>query len=291
MNVKRVTELPYDEHFCDTLVHIEPMFRLGKLRLLARWCRFGLRSLCRGYLDFAANAIRAEFHLARLWVGDIIGGETNVECSICGWRGSRFYPNVGPGYYELETMCPRCLCLDRYRSLAVLLQRNTKLFDADTEVIEVAPARVFQQYCLELKGNKNYISFDLSRYAMERGDVTRMRYADASADYFLCFHVLEHISGQLEALEEIRRVLRSGGCAVFQVPIDWEIEKTIEYGSPNPRETGHVRRYGKDFGEILESHGFKVTGVSISDFLPEHQIKRYGLSTEPVFLAERQQGA
>ena len=38
-------------------------------------------------------------------------------------------------------------------------------------------------------------------------------------------------------------MLRPGGEAILQVPIDYSISKTIEYGRPNPLETGHVRRY------------------------------------------------
>jgi ubiquinone/menaquinone biosynthesis C-methylase UbiE len=171
--------------------------------------------------------------------------------------------------------------------LVAILHRDTDLFGADTKVIEVAPMRGFQQYCLQLKGNKNYISFDITRFAMERGDITQMRFPDASTDYFLCFHVLEHINEDDKALDEIRRVLRPRGCAILQVPIDWESEKTVEYSTPNPRETNHVRRYGKDFGEKIATHDFDVTSISVTDFFSQYQIEHYGLSKQPIFFAKK----
>lgn len=267
---------------------IHPDIWCRKLRLLFRWSRFVLRSCIAGHRDFAANAIRAIIRLIHLSVNDAIIRSNTAECNICGWQGAKFYPNVGSGYYELETVCPRCLCQDRQRSLAAVLLKYTEALEPNTMVIEAAPMRSFQQYCLQLKGNKNYLSFDIERFAMEKGDITQMHYQDNTADYFLCFHVLEHIEKDVQALEEIRRVLKPAGIAILQVPIDWDAEKTHEYSCPDARDAGHVRRYGKDFAKRIAKHGFSVKSVSVTDFFPEEEIKRYGLSKEPIFIARKQ---
>ena len=65
------------------------------------------------------------------------------------------------------------------------------------------------------------------------------------------------------------------------------IEKTHEYSCPDPRNTGHVRRYGKDFAQRISLSGFEVSAVSVSEFLSEDEIERFGLSREPVFLATK----
>lgn len=267
---------------------IHPDIWCRKLRLLFRWSHFSLRSCTAGYWDFSTNAIRAIIRLIHLSVKDAIIRSNMAECNICGWQGAKFYPNVGSGYYELETVCPRCLCQDRHRSLVVVLLKYTDAFEPNTMVIEAAPMRSFQQYCLQLKGNKNYLSFDIERFAMERGDITQMRFSDESAEYFLCSHVLEHIAEDGKALDEIHRVLCPGGYAVLQVPLDWKTEKTLEYPAPDPRETGHVRRYGKDFISKISTHGFKVTCVFVADYIQQDQIRHYGLSTEPIILAKKE---
>jgi SAM-dependent methyltransferase len=122
---------------------------------------------------------------------------------------------------------------------------------------------------------------------MERGDITAMRYPDASVDHFLCFHVLEHIPDADAALREIRRVLVPGGTAIFQVPVDWEAAETREYDAPDPRDVGHVRQYGADFPRVLERAGFEVEAVTVADLLPEATVARFGMSVEPIFLARR----
>jgi len=57
----------------------------------------------------------------------------------------------------------------------------------------------------------DYTSFDLARHAMEFGDITMMRFPDNSVDYFICFHVLEHIPDEHLALAEVRRALKPWG--------------------------------------------------------------------------------
>jgi len=261
---------------------ISPAIKLGRLRLLCRWSRFAARSAATGDFDFVLNAWRASCRSVACWLHDV---RQVVRCNICGWRGAAFYPNVGPGYYERATVCPRCLCQDRHRALVHILEETTAFFSPLTDVLEVAPMRSFQKYCLERKDGRGYRSFDYCRDAMERGDLTRMHYAAQSCDYFVCFHVLEHVAQEAEALREIWRVLRPGGTAVLQVPIDWTARTTVEYGAPRPREAGHVRRYGVDFPERVRAYGFDVQPISVRDLCDETFIREGGLSPEPIYLA------
>jgi hypothetical protein len=266
---------------------IAPAIRLGRLRLLFRWGRFALQSVFSGDLDFVANVFRAS---GRLLAGTLRDVRKTVRCNICGWQGGGFYPIVGPGYYEKSTVCPRCLCQDRHRSLVCVLEQRTEFFAPQKNVLEVAPMRSFQQYCLERKQGKGYRSFDYARFAMDQGDITCMPYASDSYDYFLGFHVLEHILDETRALAEIRRVLRPGGTAILQVPMDRSLAQTVEYGKPDPRETGHVRRYGADFPARLQSQGFTVAAVSVSDQCDEQSLQRHGFSREPIYFATKPGG-
>jgi hypothetical protein len=260
---------------------------LGRARLMARFARFSLQSLRAGHFDFFFNAWKAEARLILLGVLDLLPLRREVECNFCGWKGARaFYPNTGPGYHERNTICPGCQCQDRHRSLVFFLVERFDFFQPGKRVIEVAPMRGLGRFFRSLPG-LDYTSFDLERQAMEKGDITAMRYPSGSVDYFLCFHVLEHISNEGEALSEIRRVLKPGGWAVLQVPVDGEAETTREYDQPDPREVGHVRRYGRDFADRIASHGFEVQALSVSSLLPEADIQRQGLSTEAIYFARK----
>lgn len=265
--------------------YIQPDIRLGRIRLLYRCFRFGFKSFLSGDWDFTKNAIHSVLLILIKSFKDQFS-ETK-SCVICGWRGAGFYPNVGSGYFEKATICPSCFSQDRHRSLAVILAQKSKAFENNSVVIEVAPMRSFQKYCLETKKYQNYISFDYSRFAMERGDITEMRFENAYCDYFLCMHVLEHIANEKKALVEILRVLKPGGILVIQVPIDKNITSTIEYEEPNPKETYHVRRYGFDFSTRLSSMGFDVQKVNIMELLGNNEIFAGGYDKEDIYFARK----
>lgn len=262
---------------------VEPRPWRNRGRLAVRWTRFTLDSLRRGYRDFAANGVRAIGLLLRHTAADLGRGGA-VACNVCGWKGRRFYPNTGPGYDERDTICPGCLCQDRHRSLVALLSADGMLA-VGRRVVEVAPMRGLERLFLALP--IDYTSFDIARHAMERGDVTAMRYPSDSVDTFIAMHVLEHLPEEDLALQEIMRVLRPGGAAALQVPVDWERATTTEYAEPDPREVGHVRAYGRDFADRLAAHGFEVEARSVADLYDAEEIRRFGLSTEPIFIARK----
>ncbi len=262
--------------------------RFGHARLGYRWTRYFGWSVRKLHVRGAADALAGLGHLGLRSAVDTALRPDTRSCNICGWSGSRFYPNVGPGYYEREASCPRCSCIHRYRTLAIVLGMASDFFSPEKSVIEVAPVRSFQAYCLWRKEGRNYLSFDLERFAMEQGDLTAMRYADKTCDYFLCYHVLEHVPADVQALAEIFRVLRPGGTAILQVPIDWSLTDTVEYGRPNERETGHVRRYSDTgFGARIMAAGFELLKLRPSDLIDDSLIARHGLSNEPIYFARK----
>lgn len=256
-----------------------------RLRMTYRMLRHISRSIPAGHLDFAREGLLSLARIPLLTIHDLAGPDVRA-CNICGWQGRSFYPNTGPGYNEPRTACPGCGCQDRHRSLLALLVATTSAFAPATRVVEAAPMRGFESL-LKLQKGIDYTSFDLTRHAMERGDITAMRFPDSSVDYFICLHVLEHVAEERLALAEMRRVLRPGGTAILQVPVDWGVPWTREYPASDPRDAGHVRRYGGDFPERIASAGFDVVGRSVLDVFSPAVVTRFGMSPEPVFLANR----
>jgi SAM-dependent methyltransferase len=205
-----------------------------------------------------------------------------VSCPCCGGTFSRFL-NVGSP--ARPAACPGCDSRERHRLLHMYLHQRTNLFKEPVRLLHFAP-----EPCLyaELANSPNidYLSGDLSSpMAMERIDITDIRFPDGTFDAILCSHVLEHILDDALAMRELYRVLRPGGWAILQVPMDPAREQTFEDpGITDPRERermfgqwDHVRVYGRDYAQRLRGSGFHVTAVRFPAELGEAMISQCGL--------------
>jgi SAM-dependent methyltransferase len=138
-----------------------------------------------------------------------------------------------------------------------------------------------------------YLSADLEDpAAMEHWDVTAIPHPDASFDAILCSHVLEHVRDDTRAMAELHRVLRPGGWALIQSPVDWARAATHEEETDDPETTfgqaDHVRFYGRDYDDRLRAAGFEVTLERYVERFSAAERARYGLDpVEPVHLCRR----
>ena len=165
-------------------------------------------------------------------------------------------------------------------------------------VLHIAPEKVLGEALA--KGQlEEYISGDLdSPRAMVKLDVTDLKFPDGSFDCVICNHVLEHVPNDRQAMRELFRVLKPQGFAVLQVPIALSQPATVEdleTASPEDRElrfgqADHVRLYGTDYVDRLDSVGFDVEEIKWQDHprLFGRSVNRMALiPNEPLFIAHR----
>ncbi len=203
-------------------------------------------------------------------------------CPCCGWYLRKFLPfgvKLRP-----NALCPRCHSLERHRLLWLYLKDSTNLFTDHLRVLHFAPEHLFNRAFKSLD-NLDYTTADLDpNRAMIEMDITNITYEDNSFDVILCSHVLEHVMDDKKAMSELFRVLSPGGWAILQVPV--LREKTYEdpaVVAPEERERlfgqrDHVRIYGLDYRDRLESAGFNVKVDGYVRKLGSAKIRRYGLS-------------
>jgi SAM-dependent methyltransferase len=210
-----------------------------------------------------------------------------VTCPLCGGRFRRFKTFVvDPTYHNL--MCPWCQSLERHRLLWLYLRHRTQILTQPLRLLHLA-----SEYCLYQAFRSlprlNYLTAGLdASFIQVELDLVHTPFKDDLFEMIICCHVLEHIGDDVAALRELRRVLKPGGLAFLQSPLDYRREATFEDATvvtPADRarvfgQRDHVRIYGRDYQDRLTAGGFTVTVDSYVKTLGPELISRYGLIAE-----------
>lgn len=198
----------------------------------------------------------------------------NVQCNICGWEGSHFLSDS----WHTHIICPKCRSQIRQRLFVAALQNIEKLSFAkiisNRTILHFAPEELISSFIR--KESSQYVTADFSRKDCDlKLDMSSMpQIKDEQFGVVIAFDVLEHVPDYQKAIEEIHRILCSDGFAIFTVPQKDNLEKTYEDSSiisPEDRtkhfgQWDHLRIFGDDFTQIVESKGFSVTAVNEADF-------------------------
>ena len=207
-----------------------------------------------------------------------------MRCPICNGHFRRFLP-----MNERENaVCPKCRSLERTRLIFLCLKQKNIFLRKNLRLLHVAPHKMLQRILGKMR-NLEYISINivpgLANYAM---DLTNLTFENNFFDIIICSHVLEHISDDKLAIKELYRVLKEDGWGLIIVPIDSNLENTIEgleikdlkirkelFGLED-----HVRQYGLDFIDRLRNAGFYVKLDNYINDLDESTLKKFGLNTD-----------
>ncbi|WP_167342543.1 class I SAM-dependent methyltransferase [Nonlabens sp. SY33080] len=225
---------------------------------------------------------------ASYWVRPIIAWwykGNKYEDPIDGKTFSSFLPY---GYENVRenVLSPSTLSLERHRLLWLYLNRELQVFTKPLKLLHFAPEQCFYNR-FRNSDNIDYTTTDIeSPLADVQADICELPFKDNQYDLILCNHVLEHITNDTKAMQELYRVLKPGGTAVLQIPLDMNRKETFEDDSiTDPKQRAqifgqydHVRVYGMDYFNKLESIGFKVEAVDYTNTLNSKEIDRYRLA-------------
>jgi len=207
-----------------------------------------------------------------------------VECPCCESSFSRFISHRG----RAEAKCPRCGALERHRVLWLFLERETDLLRRPGRMLHIAPEYALQRRLSRTPG-LDYLSGDLdSPLADCELDAMELPFEDASFDFLVCNHVLEHVGDDRRALREFHRVLAPGGWAILMCPVDNRRATTLEdptATTPSRRhelfgQADHVRLYGRDYAGRLAEPGFEVRAERYVEACGSSSVARFGLRRE-----------
>ena len=206
--------------------------------------------------------------------------------------GSSYRKFLPYGYQNLRqnALCPGTLSLERHRLLWLYLDRKTTFLTDSIRVLHIAPEQVFYKKFKSFS-HWDYTTSDLhSPLADVKADICALPFEDNSYDFILCNHVLEHIPNDLKAMEELYRVLKPGGTAILQVPLEEDRENAFEDDAITDQQErtrvfgqyDHVRVYGQDYYSRLEKVGFKATAVDFIKEISATEVKHFALPTERI---------
>ncbi len=213
----------------------------------------------------------------------------NVECPVCG-STFRTFLSYGERPTRKNVLCPKCLSLERHRLMWLFLKERTEFFSAPHRVLHLAPEQCFIKK-FKAMANIDYVTADLeSPIADLHFDLHDIPLPDNDFDLIMCNQVLEHVADDRRVMRELLRILKPGGMAILQVPLDADLEKTLEdpsITSPADREKcfgqhDHLRLYGMDYPDRLREEGFTVTESDYLNEIPAEKRKRFRLPEKEI---------
>ena len=184
---------------------------------------------------------------------------TQHFCSVCEFKASGFerLPNA-------DLLCPNCGSLSRDRRLWKLI--TEKYLRSDIQILDFSPSRsLFRKW--KKVANVKHIASDLSGDFMAdvAYNITKIPEKDEQFDLIICYHILEHVIDDVQAMSELFRVLKTNGTVLIQTPfkegeiyedykITLETDRLLHFGQED-----HVRVYSvAGLKKRLESVGFSV---------------------------------
>jgi SAM-dependent methyltransferase len=229
----------------------------------------------------AAGLSRLKARAVQAIEGRVLYAGNRFSCPCCGGSFRKLKPHGA----RPNASCPGCGSLERHRLLWLYLTERRDLFRQGTTVLHFAPEPALREALSSMRGVR-YTGADLIPGPdVVQLDITAIELEDASVDIVLCNHVLEHVADDRKAMRELWRVLRQGGRAIMQHPVDYGRAETYEDWSIVSSEgrlrafgqEDHVRVYGRDFKHRLEEAGFRVQIDRYLDRVDEKRIERHAL--------------
>jgi SAM-dependent methyltransferase len=206
-------------------------------------------------------------------------------CNICG-EEAKFKKFAG----RKNATCPKCKSKERHRLLMHWIANASPLAKGDKlDVLHFSPEDAEEEFMRTKLPHLHYVTADYLHDEELRLDLTQLELPDESWDALIVYHILEHIEADQKAMNEMFRVLRPGGMAILQVPIDTDRkdiyeDPTITDDKGRAKAFGqkdHVRRYSSSgLKQRLEAAGFRVQPIDYIKQLGPEIVEKHQLAGE-----------
>lgn len=194
------------------------------------------------------------------------------RCNICGY-GLRAFIEIN----DEDRLCPRCGSSSRARRLYMILENEV---NSEERILHFSPSGAIRR-AYELRSDIEYTTTDYAgEFTADKCiDITDIDESENVYDKIICYHVLEHIEEDKNAIMELFRILKPGGSCFVQTPFSEEMYEDQSITAPEDRlinfgQEDHVRVYSVEgLKSRLTEQGFRVEVLVMNGDIDEY----YGL--------------
>lgn len=205
--------------------------------------------------------------------------ETQHTCPICGSHEFETYNS------EKVRRCSRCGSVERTRTIPKLFEENIQIDFLRAKILHISPTKPERMFFKNKKAAVTTIDVRPECKVDIVADICNMPEVKSETfDVVFANCVLNHVYDDEKALNEINRVLRTGGEALLWV-LDSGTLKTVTHEDPTgwygrdnyeKYKIGTFRHYGEvDFTEQLQRHFSEVCCFEKYDAVTESSSKWY----------------
>lgn len=224
--------------------------------------------------------LKMENNLRKLYSLFFIGNQ--VYCSVCQKHFSKFILLENG-----DKLCPNCGSLPRHRRLWKIINEEIIITSSDI-ILHFSPERCITRKLKNFHQERYHTTeYDPTAQTQFHFDITRIDAKDQTYSYVICYHVLEHIENDRQAMSELYRILKKEGKVLIQTPFkEGDIYEDFTLTTKEDRLThfgqdDHVRIYSVlGLKNRLESVGFQIQLKQFEDEKSEY----YGFKKEEIVL-------
>ena len=185
---------------------------------------------------------------------------------FCGSTDFTAGPDGRLSWQDKPPRCAACGSLERHRAIRAAYQ----------PLHDLLASRACLHFARDISIEPGWFAkYESSQFGGHNSlDVTAIDRPDATYDWLILNHVLEHVADDTAAIDELGRVATPTGVIQITIPDPANTLTTDDWGYADPKRNEHYRTYGSDFPARIRAAfaGSAIQVVAADPVTGDHEI-------------------